>query len=154
MAERLHKELPLSLRIEIDTWRSFISGYREHRKESLDLSTRHALRAIETHLAAGHDVIVDKAILDKDEVIEEMRSLGEKYGAQVHEIVLIAEKEVVLKRADDRGYRPGGLLTPEKAAERWEWGKRLSERRAVATVIDTTHLNADEVYERVRAEVL
>jgi predicted kinase len=154
LAERLHQELSLSLRIEIDAWRSFISGYREHRKESLELATKHALNALETHLKAGHDVIVDKAILDMDEVIEKMRSLGAKYGAEVHEIVLMAEKGEVLRRAGERGYRPGGLLTPERVAERWEWGNELSKRRATATVIDTTHLSPDEVYSAVRAEVL
>jgi predicted kinase len=154
LAKRLHAELPLSLLIEIDTWRSFISGYREHRKESLELATRQALVAIEMHLCVGHDVIVDKAILDADEILDEMRDLGERVGASVHEFMLIADKEVVLNRAELRGYLPGGLLTPERAAERWELAKSLSERRAVAQVVDTTNLTAEEVYTRVSSEVL
>src|SRR3569833_1227780 len=100
-AAALHKGMPLSLRIEIDELRRWISGYREHTKESLSLANEQALSAAETHLRLGHTVIIDKSIIEA-EIVDRMHALGRQYGADIHEIILIARKDIVQERADAR----------------------------------------------------
>ena len=154
LANALHEDFLYSLLISIDTWRSFIQGYRSDRQKSLDLTIKYALAATEIHLQAGLDVIIDKAILGTNEVIDQFRSLGEKYKAEITEIILMAEKETVLKRAELRGYKQGGLLTPERAAERWEQANTMSQERENAVIIKTDGLTSEEVYEVVKQKIL
>ncbi len=153
LALRLHADTPVSLLIETDVWRRFISGYRENKKESSALSYQLTLAATNAYLQSGNSVIVEKAIMNADNVLDELIALGKSHGAQVHEFILTLDKEAVLKRAAERGYKPGSLLTPEKVSELWEASKQLIADRKEAVVIDTTLLSSDQVYARVK-EVL
>src|SRR3989339_418024 len=93
VAERLHREIPLSLLVEVDVWRRFISAYKEHTDESLKLAYQYTTDAIESYLKTGNSVIVDKVLLDAPEILDAITLLGAKYGAEIHEFVLTAEKE-------------------------------------------------------------
>ncbi len=106
LAARLQREIPLSVLIEIDVWRRFISAYREHPEESLALVYRFSLAATEACLAAGQSVVLDKAVLDSDAFLDALHALGKEYGAEMHEFLLIAKKETLLARTQERGTRP------------------------------------------------
>ena len=153
IAARLHQEMPSSVLIDIDALRrEVMPNFREHREESLKLAYEHAGSTIGEYLKGGHDVIVDKAILDTH-VVASFVAVGRKNGAEIHEFILFANKETVQKRADDRGYKPGGLLTHERVGELWEQANALRLQRPQAVVIDTSHLTLDEVFEDVRRNV-
>ncbi len=144
--------MPSSVLIDIDALRRTIPDYREKRKESLRLSYKYATNDIENQLRAGSDVIVDKTIL-QSEVIDTFVALAHMYGAEVIEFLLFAEKESVQKRAADRGFKPGGMLTPEKVEELWDRADALRPQRTGAIVIDTTHSNPEEVFKIISEEV-
>ena len=59
-------------------------------------------------------------MLFKESLLDAFVEMGKKYEAKITEIILWAPKELVLQRASERGYRPGGLLTPEKAERFWD----------------------------------
>lgn len=150
VAERLHKEIPLSLLVEVDVWRRFISAYKEHKKESLELAYRYTTAGIEAYLKTGNSVIVDKVLLDAPEILDAIIALGEKYGADIHEFVLTAKKEKVVERAAQRGFSPDSLLTPQKVEELWESAEKFRLERPMATVIDTSDLSPEAVYDLIK----
>jgi len=153
VAERLHREIPLSLLVEVDVWRRFISAYKEHTDESLKLAYQYTTDAIESYLKTGNSVIVDKVLLDAPEILDAITLLGAKYGAEIHEFVLTAEKEKVIERAAQRGYSPDSLLTPQKVEELWESAEKFRHERSGATVIDTTNLNPEAAYTLIKNNI-
>jgi hypothetical protein len=78
-----------------------------------------------------------------------LRSIGERCNAEVREFLLWMPKELVLQRAEKRGYLPGNLLTPEKTALFWEQINTLRNNRPQAKVIDVTNLSQEQVLETV-----
>lgn len=154
VAERLHSDLPMSLLVVVDTWRKLISEWREHRKESQVLGYKIAWVSVDAYLAEGHDVVVDKAILNDYKTLEELVRIGKAHGAQIYEFIITASKEIVMERATARGFSPNGLLTLESVEHLWELSQDLKEKRTDAIYIDTSALSPDEVYKRVRTAVL
>ncbi|HEV7449332.1 MAG TPA: hypothetical protein VGP13_02205, partial [Candidatus Paceibacterota bacterium] len=133
-----------------DLWRKQISGWREHKKESLQLSYKSLIAAVDAYLETGHDVIVERAILNDDATIDSFVGSGKKHGAEVHEFILTADKEVIIKRAHERGFHENGLLTPQRVEDLWHATEELRARRPHATVIDTGQLDSNAVYEKVK----
>jgi broad-specificity NMP kinase len=54
-----------------------------------------------------------------------------------------------MKRAHERGWKEGGLLTPQKCELFWEKINELKQNRLQAHVINTENINIDEVYTQV-----
>lgn len=148
LAARLHEQVPGSELLDIDAVRRTILNYRENKEGSLKLAYEQALAFAEQRLQEGKDVIVDKNILEH-EVLDAFISSARSAGAEAYEFILFADKESVQARADARGYRPGGLLTPEKVGSRWERSNALRAERTNAIVMDTSNLSPDEVLTRV-----
>jgi predicted kinase len=145
LAARLHAALPLSLHLEVDTWRRFISGYKKHREESLRLAYAVSLAALDAYLAAGHDVIVDKMILESSMSPNAFLDVGTKRGAENYEIFLTASQETVLARIEARGLAEDSLLTREKAVQFFDEAERLRRTRRDAITIDTERLDPVQV---------
>jgi predicted kinase len=154
IAQRLHREIPSSVLIEVDeVRRTLMPDYRERREESHRLAYEHTADAVEENLKSGHDVIIDKTILDA-QIIDSFVAIGKTHNAEVYEFFLFADKATVQKRADERGYHPGGLLTSERVGELWEKADTLRKQRARAIVIDTTDSSTEDIFEKVREIVL
>jgi broad-specificity NMP kinase len=153
ISTKLADELLNTVVIDVDELRRSIPDYRENREESLRLSYERTKEEIRAHLAAGENVIVDKAIRYSD-TIDTLIEEGRKGGAEVYEFMLHADKSSVQQRADERGYRPGSLLTREKVGEMWEWADKLQTQRPNAIIVDTTHLTADETLERIKSALI
>jgi len=154
VAEKLHADMPLSLLIVVDAWRKQISEWREYRKESQVLAYKITSVSVDAYLAEGHDVIIDKAILNDDTTLDMLIGVGKKRDANIYEIVLTASKEIVLERAEKRGFNPKGLLTLEGVEHLWNLSQELKETRPNAEVIDTSTATPEEVYEKVKSLVL
>lgn len=150
LVERLHAEMPLCLLVDIDSIRRFITSYRENLKESSELSFRLAEAMLNSYLTSGNSVIIDKTLLYADEVLDTFIAIGKQHGAEVHEFILSVDKDTLINRAEARGFRPGGLLTPEKVIKHWEGSQRLISDRKDAIVIDTSQLDAEEVYLKLK----
>lgn len=153
IALRLQQELPSSVLIDVDELRRAIPDYRERRKESLMLAYEKTAETIEDHLRNGQSVIIDKAISGAD-ILDSFIEIGKRHDAEIYEILLFADKETIQKRADERGYRPGSLLTREKVGELWDKADALREQRGNAIVIDTSQLDLEAAFERVKNTVL
>jgi predicted kinase len=150
IAARLQAEMPDSAVVDIDEIRRSIPDYRENRQESLALAYKQAGEIIEESLAKGLDVIIDKTITGAD-ILDSYRAIASKHGAEVLEFILFADKDTLQKRADERGYRPGSLLTRERVGEMWEKLDTLRAERPHAIVIDTASLDADSTLAKIRS---
>ncbi|OGI19308.1 MAG: hypothetical protein A3J06_03595 [Candidatus Moranbacteria bacterium RIFCSPLOWO2_02_FULL_48_19] len=154
LAEKLHQDLPMSLLADVDSWRKLISGWRENREKSLKYAYTFTVAAVDAYLQTGNSVIVDKAILSDDSVIDTILSSGKKYGAEVFEFILTAKKDTIIKRAAQRGFHKNGLLTADRVIELWEITQKLIRKRSSAIIIDTSTLDPKEVYQKIRAIIL
>ena len=153
IAQKVHQTLPLSFLLDIDAQRRYISGYKEHRKQSGDLVLKLSLAMIENYLQNGHDVIIDKVFTDS-QVSDKFLELGRKYNATVFEFVLNADKETLIARANERGYREGSMLTPDKVPEFWEAMQNYITASPQAVVVDTNAMSIDDTFEYIRTRVL
>jgi broad-specificity NMP kinase len=148
VAARLHDTLPLSFLLDIDAQRRFISQFREYQDESRGLTLDVSRGIVSACLEAEKTVIIDKMIFDSS-VLDGFYAIAEGIGAPVYEIILWAPKEVVMKRAYDRGFREGGLLTPEKCEYFWEQIDALKSIRPQANVIHVENMTPDDVFKTV-----
>ena len=148
IAVRLHEKIANSILIDVDELRRSIPDYKERRQESLLLAYEKTRDVIEDALKIGQDVIIDKAISQSD-TLDSFIAISKKYDAEVHEFLLFADEATVQKRADERGYRPGSLLTRERVGELWEKADELRRERPEAIVIDTAQLNKEELFNRI-----
>lgn len=144
MAHGIHEAIALSLLLSLDDQRRLFSHYREMREESRLAALQLTAAMVESALAMGRDIIIDK-VLYNESVLDAYYDTSKKHGADVVEIILWAPKEIVMSRAHERGYTEGGLLTPERVGFFWEKINTLKESRSRAILIDTTTLSPEEV---------
>ena len=152
IAVKLHEAIPLSFLLNIDDQRRLFSHYREKQEESREASLRISETIISTCLKMQHDVIIDK-MLFKPQVIDSYYEIAKQNGAEVKEIILWASKEVVMKRANERGWIKDSLLTPEKCEFFWHQIDEIKDKRPNAVIIDTSNSSEDETYMKIRKEL-
>lgn len=148
LSAKLHADMPLSFLLEIDAQRRFISHYREYEEESRVMNLSISKAIIKSCLEENHDIIIDKMTFGTS-ILNFYYEIAKTYDATVHEIILWAPKQVIMKRADERGWRKDGLLTPEKCELFWGKINELKENRTQAHIINTEILGEDEVYTEV-----
>lgn len=147
----VHSENPRSFLIDIDAQSRFISHYadKENQEYRWDLSIAITHSLLDLVLGRGEDVYIDKMIYDP-KTLDSYYKIAKKHGAEVIEIIVWADKETVMKRAEDRGWHEGGLLTKEKCEIFWHKIEELKKERPQAHIIDTTKMSPEEVIEEVR----
>jgi predicted kinase len=149
ISARLQLDIPNSVVIDVDELRRSIPDYKERRQESLLLAYEKTVEAIGNHLKEGRSVIIDKAISQSD-TLDSLIEAGKKYDAEVYEFLLFADKDTVQARADERGYKPGSLLTREKVGELWEKADALRKERPDVIIIDTKDKRVEEVLNEIK----
>lgn len=151
VADAIHKNMPLSIKIEVDELMRWITGYRlpENRERKRATSNAMAMALLEASFKEGHDVIIEKMQFDQS-VLDAQIEIAKKYQADVLDLILWAPKDVVMKRADDRGWTEGGSLTPENCAIFWDRIDQLKDERPSATIIDNSEKSVEEVVEEVK----
>lgn len=150
ISKMVHNDLALSFLLAMDEQRRYISKYREYRVESRDLVRNIALAIIDTYLQTGHDVIIDAVITDSI-LMDKIMDIGAKNNATILEFILTSDKDTLITRAENRGYREGGLLTPEKVIEFWKNIQTFTKERTDAIVIDTTNLQIEDTYKYIHS---
>lgn len=153
-AIELQKELPLSLLIDIDSLRRTIGGYKDLREESLRAAYADTVALAGAHLSEGYSVIVEKIVFNNDTFLETLRACASKHGAEFHEILLTADKETVISRTEERGFKAGGSLTPQKVIEFWEAGQEFAARRSDLVIINTTNVAPEKVWQQIKEIIL
>ncbi|MEX0598396.1 MAG: AAA family ATPase [Candidatus Paceibacterota bacterium] len=153
IASKIHQDLPLAFLLSIDEQRRYISHYRENRIESRDLVHKIALDIVNNYLQTGNDIIIDGVITDI-EFIEKIIQIGQKHNAQIFEFILNSDKDTLIKRAKERGFREGGLLTPEKVIEFWHNIQIYIRNRPDSQVLNTENLTIEETYEFIKEKLL
>ena len=149
ISSMVHQDLPLSFLLSIDEQRRYISHYRENRIESRDLARNLALGIIDNYLQTGNDIIIDAVITDI-KFIEKIVQIGPKHNSKIFEFILNSDKDTLIKRAKERGFREGGLLTPEKVIEFWHNIQLYIENRPDSQVLNTEKLTIEETYEFIK----
>lgn len=159
LAKQLKEKLPMSLYIYFDEIRRMIGNYRENRDESRVYTFELAFAMMRVAFDKNRDVLIDKIMYDRIEkklgerTIDMITALGEEYKADIHEFILWADKETVMKRLEERGQIVGGLLTKDKAEMFWEEMDKFKDERKEAHIIDTSKMSSDEVFESVQAKL-
>jgi len=156
LAKKISDAIPLSFLLDLDEQRRCISHYEEYLQESRVLSFDIALAIAEACLKRGQSFVSGKGMyLDiieggrKKHVLDMFRDIGEKYQAEIYEILLWADKETMLGRVNDRGFEAKTRLTLEKAGDYWEQTQKFMKKRSQAIVVDISSLSPDEVFKKV-----
>ncbi len=102
LAKRYADDHPLTLLLDIDHVRSFISGWREYDKESAQTAKYMATEMARINLAKGHDVIIPQ-IYRHQEQYTVLENLANDCQASLYEFLLDISKEEAIKRFIDRG---------------------------------------------------
>ncbi|PIQ67275.1 hypothetical protein CO173_00995 [Candidatus Uhrbacteria bacterium CG_4_9_14_3_um_filter_41_35] len=151
LAKALHTEMPLSFLVDIDVINGFIADHEDDidKEERWKISKEVSKAILKTMLELGRDVIVDKMIYD-DTLLNEYREIAESFSSEVFEIILWAEKAVVMARASERGFLKSGRLTAESCELFWHKIDELKALRQEVEIIDSTWLTSEEVLKKVK----
>jgi hypothetical protein len=96
VARRFAAQHPLTLLVEVDALRVAMGGWREHPGTRV-LARRLALALVDTHLAAGHDVVMPQ-YLGRPDFVGDLAATAGRHGADFVELVLVAPPEVATER--------------------------------------------------------
>lgn len=153
-ARTLHLMLPQSLLINVDAVRTAIPPEEFTYNGQLDTVALmwHAnvvgREQARVALAAEHDVLVD-AVKYQKSWVRPWERLGHELGAQVLEFCLEAPKEVVIARAERRGYRPGSRLSPAKVSSIYDQVTEYCQSRPDSIIIPTMERSVQQVAESI-----
>lgn len=148
IAEKYAEEHPLTLKLDIDEVRRWISNFREKKEISEPLAKKIAGEMARVHLQAGYDVILSQ-IFTQAEYIENLGSIAKECNADFFEILLATSKENSIQRFIERGksagyrdgFRPGGLVTlggkEKKLEQMYEDMMLMVSNRANTKIIES-----------------
>ncbi|MFC0434276.1 AAA family ATPase [Kutzneria buriramensis] len=88
---------PGVLNLDTDVVVGLIGGWRDNFWEALKAGRLLAIGMAETHLSAGHDVVMPQ-LATKWEEVEGFQAAAERAGAEYREIVLMADKQQAIDR--------------------------------------------------------
>lgn len=155
LGKQLQEKLPLSFFFHFDEIRRHIGQYHDYPHESRNLAYELSFSSADKCFQEGRDFIIDKIMYNKVEhgtakpTLDILYQIADKYQAEIHEFLLWADKETILKRLNERGYKPHGLLTPEKAEMFWEEMDKFRKNRKQSILVDTSKMSPDDVYQEV-----
>ncbi|MBT4857305.1 AAA family ATPase [Candidatus Uhrbacteria bacterium] len=148
LAEQIHADIPLSFLMDSYAQIRCISNYQNFGEERWEMTVAIANSLIDSMLGLGRDVVVDMMVYSS-EVLDFFYEIAKRHGAEVHEILLTAPRDIVIGRAEKRGWH-GGLLSREKVGYIWDRLEGLKELRDKANLIDTNDREVSEIYTEVK----
>jgi predicted kinase len=160
LARRYAERHPLALCLDIDELRARIGQWDRHEQQSGLLARSMALGMIRTHLGAGYDVAMPQYVA-RAEFVDQLRRAAADVGAPLVHILLTAARTDRLERYRSRA-ADTELGAHHRVAHRVMGGEdgwlAMADRldaamgtRPDVTVLDTSGLGIDEVYERLLA---
>jgi predicted kinase len=162
IARRYIADHPLSFCLDIDGIRRLIGGWDSHGQESGRLARRMALRMMQEHLRAGHDVVVPQYVA-RPEFVHEMRTVAHEAGAAFYEIVLTDSARAARARFEARASDPAWAEHHAEAEQQigkaggfddmYDSLMRVVDQLPDVTVISTSTDRIDDAYASVLAAV-
>lgn len=116
IARRYVDAHPLALCLDVDVVRSLVGGWEQHQQESGAAARRLAVGMAREHLVEGHDVVVPQ-FLGLARFAQQLAELAAEVGADMHELVLLANREEAVERFHARAGDPA-LRAHHEAAVR------------------------------------
>lgn len=157
LASRYADEHPLTLRLDIDDIRTYISHWRDKDEQSADSSKKMALAMAKVHLSLGYDVVIPQ-IIRKVELLERFEQVAKEANADFKEVLLLVNKEEAISRFKERsyaqghasGFRPGGLIDTggreTKLATMYDDMISTTNERPNTIIIEPEYGNIDSTY--------
>lgn len=164
LASRFAEEHPLTLRLDIDDIRRYISHWREQAEQSAISSKQMALAMARVHLELGHDVVVAQ-IVRSVELFNEFEQVAKDTNADYYEILLFTEKDEAIRRFKERsyaqghtsGFRAGGLIDTggreTKLASMYDEMIETASQRPNTIKIEPEFGNEDETYQELLKKI-
>lgn len=117
LAERYVTEHPLTLNLDVDIIWHMVGQWQAQLDDSHKLKYQHAYALVESHIAAGYDVVVAD-LMETTEPLEIFEQIARRHGATFYEFILLTDREDAIERCKARarrlgyvdGFRPGGVL--------------------------------------------
>jgi predicted kinase len=153
LARRYVDDHRLALRLDVDELRSWLGDWRGD-PETAGLAARAlALALADTHLRAGHDVVIAQ-LYGRTEAVAELEAVAVAHGATFCEIVLMADVDTTLARFVERGgpELEDALATPaglEVVVDLHARVARVIAARPGAIVIEPVWGDPDVTYQAV-----
>lgn len=155
LARRYLDDHPFALLVEVDALRTALGRWAEH-DESRQTARTLALALVEAQLGLGFDVVLPQ-FLGRLELIETLAGVAARHSAHFVEVVLVAEKEEVVRRFQARRdalarsgepHPEADVLDGDIDALVDEWLARLAEVRGARPGTKTipVNLGVDEAY--------
>ncbi|QQR79054.1 MAG: AAA family ATPase [Candidatus Moraniibacteriota bacterium] len=151
LVELLCKKLPQPcIRINIDEIRHLITSRKQFPEISYPVARKFTKRILEEAVSDGFDVVIDKMLFDEPSygemasAIDIYRSVTLAQGGIFFEFILMADEDTLMKRAEKRGFRPDGSVTPTTVIEFHNAMKEFLTTRKDAIIIKTDNLNPPE----------
>lgn len=148
LIHKIHDMYPMSYLINIDVMRKQFSHFREHLQEAIDENIVITGLVAEYLLSKKYIVLIDRMLWGTHGNMNYFPDIAQKMKVPFVEIMLTAEKNVVINRANDRGYpleKEGGL-SADKVERYFELTLKDIKNRKPEFILDTTDLSPEEVF--------
>ncbi len=164
LACRYAEEHPLTLRLDIDDVRTYISHWREQDQKSAISSKKIALAMAREHLSLGYDVVVPQ-IIRQMELFEQFEQVAYEAGADLKEVLLLVSKDESIHRFKQRsyaqgyssGFRTGGLIDTggreEKLSSMYDEMLDTAKQRPNTIIIEPKFGKEDETYQELLEKI-
>lgn len=157
LASKYADEHPITLRLDIDDIRTYISHWRDYDEQSADSSKKMALAMAKVHLSVGYDVVIPQ-IIRKAVLLESFEQVALEADADFKEVLLLVSKEEAVRRFKERsyaqgyetGFRPGGLIDTggreKKLSTMYDDMISTTNKRPNTIIIEPEYGNIDSTY--------
>jgi predicted kinase len=158
IARRYVDQHPLALCLDIDKIRTMLGCWQRDRGAAGLAARRIALAAADTHLRAGHDVLIPQ-FLGRLPFIEQAEQVAVQAGATFREVVLMDSKANSLRRFAERSRATAdpahldardhiaGLGGPDELARMYELLLEVIAARPGTLIVQTTSGAVDQAYQ-------
>jgi predicted kinase len=160
LAEKYAEEHPLTLKLDIDEVRRWISHFREEKEISGPLSKKIAGEIARVHLQAGYDVVISQIFIQQ-EYLESLENITKESGADFCEFLLSIPKEDSIRRFIARGkasgypdgFNPGGLVDlggrEKKLEQMYDDMMLMSSKRPNTKIIEAVEGDIQGTYTKL-----
>lgn len=156
IAQRYADEHPLTLDLDVDRVRALLGSWKQDPYAAGLRARAMGIAAARVHLIAGYDVVVPQ-FLARPSFLDELAALALETGSKFREVVLLDERDSVVRRFAERTATSADPVHLDAAAQvsdgdlerMYDALLALVESRPGATVIPAREGAIDETYQAV-----
>lgn len=160
IAEKYAEAHPLTLKLDIDEVRRWMSNFREEKEISGPLAKKIAGEMARVHLQAGYDVVIAQTFIQTDS-LEDLEGIAHECEADYYEFLLSNSKEDSIRRFIERGksqgyadgFSPGGLVTlggkEKKLEQMYDDMMVMISKRPNTKVIESIEGDIEGTYDKL-----